>query len=546
MKLCAIQIPYGHTAAEADGSVDFLIRELECCDSSCDLILTPEYSNAPATFPAGGVLPYVRKSTPRLIEAARNAAVRCHAIVAVSHLCEVSPGVFRNTTRVFDRNGNIAGDFYKQHLPPSEIKGIQPDISYTRSFRPPEIITVDGIRLGFLICYDSYFTEYIAHLAYRHPDIVLVSSFQRAERQDILRMLSQNLAFTCNSFVLRASVSMGPEAKVAGTSLAVSPDGTILGDFGSRTGAFCCEIGDPHYKYMRSNAFGGKLIPNDQFVEQGRTPWNCRPCGSMTVLPEAQMPYPRVCAHRGFKTVAPENTLPAFGAAIALGAPEIELDVRFTRDGVPVVCHDDRLDRVSNGTGLVQDFTFAELRKLDAGVKFSPHFAGTKIPTFEEVLAKFARHAIINLHIKSEGGSAGNTYSAEHFRRIIDLLKTYDQMEHVYLMATSEIMKLALETAPEILRCMSADDFGYPLSVAAWKIVDRAIEWKCCKVQLFKPYFNQEMIDRAHANGIRCNVFWSDDPAEAAKFFDMGIDTILTNDYLAIEQVRAAREVTWP
>ena len=93
---------------------------------------------------------------------------------------------------------------------------------------------------------------------------------------------------------------------------------------------------------------------------------------------------------------------------------------------------------------------------------------------------------------------------------------------------------------------MSADDFGYPLSVAGWKIVDRAIEWKCCKVQLFKPYFDQEMIDKAHANGIRCNVFWSDDPAEAAKFFDMGVDTILTNDYLAIEQVRAAREVTRP
>ena len=542
MKLCAIQIPYGKTADQADDAVGFLINELDHCDPSCDLILTPEYSNAPATFPPGGVLPYARKSTAKLIEAARAAAVRCQAIVAVNYLCEFKPGIFRNTTRVFDRTGKIAGDYYKQHLPTSEINGIKPDISYTRQFSTPPIITVDGIRLGFLICYDSYFTEYIAHLGYCHPDIVLVSSFQRAERQDVLRMLSQNLAFTCNSFVLRSSVSMGPDAEVAGTSLVVSPDGKILGDFGSRTGCLTCEIGDPHYKYMRSNAFGGKMIPNDVFVEQGRTPWSYRPCGSMTVLPEKLMPYPRVCAHRGFKTVAPENTLPAFGAAIALGAPEIELDVRFTRDDVPVVCHDDRLDRVSNGTGLVQDFTFEEIRKLDAGVKFSPRFEGTKIPTFEEVLAKFARHAIINLHIKSEGGDAGNTYSAEHFRRIVELLKTYDQMGHVYLMATSEIMKVALETAPEIPRCMSADDFGYPLSVAGFKIVDRAIEWKCSKVQLFKPYFNQEMIDQAHANGIRCNVFWSDDPAEAAKFFDMGIDTILTNDYLTVARVKEARE----
>ncbi len=538
MKLCAIQIPYGKTADLADDAVDFLIRELDRCDSSCNLILTPEYSNAPATFPPGGVLPYASKSTPRLIEAARKAAVRCQAIVAVNYLCEVKPGIFRNTTRVFERAGNIAGDYYKQHLPTSEINGIKPDISYTHQFSSPEIITVDGFRLGFLICYDTYFTEYSAHLAHCHPDIVLVSSFQRAERQDVLRMLSQNLAFTCNSFVLRSSVSMGPDAEVGGTSLVVSPDGKILGDFGSRTGCLTCEIGDPHYKYMRSNAFGGKMIPNDFFVEQGRTPWSYRPCGSMTVLPEKLMPYPRICAHRGFKTVAPENTLPAFGAAIALGAQEIELDVRFTRDGIPVVCHDDRLDRVSNGTGLVQDLTFEEIRKLDAGVKFSPRFEGTKIPTFEEVLAKFARHAIINLHIKS----TGETYSKEQFRQIVGLLQKYDQMEHVYLMASGEVMRTALEIAPEIPRCMGADVLGKPVSETAWEIVERAVEFHCCKVQLFKPYYNRELIEKAHSLGILCNVFWSDDQKEAAELFDMGADTILTNDYLTVARVKEARE----
>lgn len=73
MKLCAIQIPYGNTANEADIAVDFLIRELELCDASYDLILTPEYSNAPASFPPGCILPYVRESTPRLIEAAKAA-----------------------------------------------------------------------------------------------------------------------------------------------------------------------------------------------------------------------------------------------------------------------------------------------------------------------------------------------------------------------------------------------------------------------------------------------------------------------------------------
>ncbi|MBR6646779.1 MAG: hypothetical protein IKL09_04615, partial [Clostridia bacterium] len=63
------------------------------------------------------------------------------------------------------------------------------------------------------------------------------------------------------------------------------------------------------------------------------------------------------------------------------------------------------------------------------------------------------------------------------------------------------------------------------------------IEFGCEKVQLFKPYFNQEMIDKAHENGILCNVFWSDDEEEAKEFLNMGIDTILTNEYNLISQV---------
>ena len=69
-----------------------------------------------------------------------------------------------------------------------------------------------------------------------------------------------------------------------------------------------------------------------------------------------------------------------------------------------------------------------------------------------------------------------------------------------------------------------------------WKIVDKAIEVGCEKVQFFKPYFNQEVIDKAHKNGIICNVFWSDDEKETEDFINMGMDTILTNDYNIISK----------
>ena len=529
MKLCALQIPFAYNEADCDASVRFAIEQLKQCDESCDIILTPEYTNAPANFEKGACIPYTQKFTDELLMTAKETARRCNAIVAVNYVSEAEKGMFRNTTAVFDRQGNEAGHFYKQHLPRAERNINLLDETYTRKFRRPDIVTVDGIRFGFLICYDTYYTEYVAHIASCKPDIVLVSSFQRAERPEILRIQNQHLAFYCNCYVLRASVSMGENATTGGTSMAVTPEGTILGEFGNKLGLFTCEIGDIHHKFMRSNSFGGSMIPNDKFISQGRTPWAYRTCGSPVIEPESTLPYPRICAHRGFNTVAPENTLPAFGAAIALGAEEIELDVRFSSDGVPVVCHDDRLDRVSDGTGLVQDKTFSELKALDFGSRFSERFKGLQIASFEEVLAKFSRQTIINLHIKNFG-PAEEKYPADKFQKIVDLLEKYDFLDNVYLMATSGVMETAMEIAPDIPRCMSADP-------DPWKIVDRAIEWKCSKVQLFAPYYNQEMIDKAHANGIRCNMFYCDDPAKAEELFAMGIDTILTNDYLAIANV---------
>ena len=93
---------------------------------------------------------------------------------------------------------------------------------------------------------------------------------------------------------------------------------------------------------------------------------------------------------------------------------------------------------------------------------------------------------------------------------------------------------------PSIARCCGAGG-------GKWEIVDRAIKFGCTKVQLFKPFFNQEMIDKAHANGIICNVFWSDDPAETQTFLDMGIDVILTNDYNRIAAVvnKKAKYITY-
>ena len=92
--------------------------------------------------------------------------------------------------------------------------------------------------------------------------------------------------------------------------------------------------------------------------------------------------------------------MPAFGAAVAMGAEEIEIDIWNTSDGVLVSCHDSTLDRVSNGHGKIYEHTYEELLKLDFGVKYGDKFRGLKIPTFEEILRSFAGRVIMNIHVK--------------------------------------------------------------------------------------------------------------------------------------------------
>jgi glycerophosphoryl diester phosphodiesterase len=94
----------------------------------------------------------------------------------------------------------------------------------------------------------------------------------------------------------------------------------------------------------------------------------------------------QLIAHRGASAYAPENTLAAMREAKKRGARWVEIDVKLTRDGHPVIIHDHRVDRTTNGTGLVAGMTLQDIRALDAGSWFDPAFAGEKVPTFEELI----------------------------------------------------------------------------------------------------------------------------------------------------------------
>lgn len=108
-------------------------------------------------------------------------------------------------------------------------------------------------------------------------------------------------------------------------------------------------------------------------------------------------------AHRGFSGKYPENTMLAFRKAVEAGADGIELDVQLSKDGVPVVIHDETVDRTTDGTGCVRDLTLAELQALDASAGFAGVYGVNRIPTLREYL-EFAREAPIVTNIEMKTG----------------------------------------------------------------------------------------------------------------------------------------------
>ncbi len=528
MKACIIQPQYSKDASQSDEMFEAKIRLLDECREDLDIIVLPEYSDVPCvTESMEQTLYYHNKYIGILLDKCVSAAKRCKANVFVNALSLEDSG-YRNTTYVFNRTGKLIGKYFKRHLPPAEAEVLKLDGSYTKEFSEPYVLEIDGLRYAFLTCYDFYFYETFANIARQKVDIIIGCSLQRSDTHTAIETMCRFLAYNTNAYVLRSSVSFDESSDICGASMAVSPCGKVLKNMYGKFGKEIVEF-DPNEKYYKPAGFGNSPSSHYEYIEYGRKPWQYRNAGTSVVLGEKDMPYPRMCAHRGFNTIAPENSMPAFGAAVAMGAEEIEFDIWSTKDGVIVSCHDSTLERVSNGTGKIYEKTYTELLSLDFGIKHGEKFAGLKIPTFEEILKRFAGRVIMNIHVKIWDEHQAD----DKLEEIVGLIRKYDAQAHVYFMtANDDMLAKAMAYAPDIPVCVGWD--GNKEDKMA--IVNRAIKLGAKKVQLFKPFFDENTVKKAREAGIICNVFWSDDVKEAAVYLNMGIDCILTNDYNLVSQ----------
>lgn len=228
----------------------------------------------------------------------------------------------------------------------------------------------------------------------------------------------------------------------------------------------------------------------------------------------------RVVAHRGLSGVCPENTLPAFAAALALGVDEIELDLWASRDGELVVCHDESVDRTSNGRGLIRDLDWAAIRALDAGAWHDPAWTGVPFCRLEEVLDLCGGRTMLNIHVK-EAGADGLVV-----RRTRELAVARGLLNNVYLAGDRDVLACARRIAPDLARCCLEG------AANGATMLDCALEYGCARVQFWNPNFTPADIARAHASGMVCNLFFGDrpdTPEEAVRVAAMGIDAVLTN-----------------
>lgn len=166
-------------------------------------------------------------------------------------------------------------------------------------------------------------------------------------------------------------------------------------------------------------------------------------------------PYPRILAHRGGGTLAPENTLSALRCGLAYGYRAVEFDVMLAGDGVPVVVHDPALGRTVAGSGNVNDYTAAQLGKMEAGAWFGPAFAGEGVPTFEAVVDYCKAQRIwMNIEIKPAPGTdaptgeavarATHAYFAQEIAdgKLLPLLSSF----------SIDALQAARQAAPELAR----------------------------------------------------------------------------------------------
>jgi glycerophosphoryl diester phosphodiesterase len=224
-------------------------------------------------------------------------------------------------------------------------------------------------------------------------------------------------------------------------------------------------------------------------------------------------------AHRGFSGQYPENTLLAFQKALEAGADGNEFDVHLTRDGVPVIHHDENLNRTTDGTGLIGAYTFEELRRLDAAVRYNGMFPVQRIPSLREYFELVRGTKLLsNIELKT-----GIVHYPEIEKRVLAIIDEFNFREDVIVSSFNHhSIRIFKKLAPDVQigvleESWLIDPGGYAKSLAA--------EW-------YHPEFHaltDETLQNLRTHQIKINTWTINDQKDMRKAIEMKLDGVITN-----------------
>ncbi len=226
-----------------------------------------------------------------------------------------------------------------------------------------------------------------------------------------------------------------------------------------------------------------------------------------------------VIAHRGASAYAPENTLSSFRKAILLDADGIELDVHLSRDNHLIVCHDEKVDRTTNGIGYIKDMTLKEIKKLDAGSWFNKSYCNEKIPTLNEVLDLVSgKDIIINIELK-----LGPLLYKNIEQKVVESIRKHGLENRTII---SSFYHKSLLNVKKINPNLKTGMLYVSGLVKPWEYA------KKIKADAIHPlYYNitPSLVKTCLTNGIKTTPFTIDNLEDTSKMIQSGVYAIITN-----------------
>ncbi|HYM16264.1 MAG TPA: glycerophosphodiester phosphodiesterase family protein [Dehalococcoidia bacterium] len=240
------------------------------------------------------------------------------------------------------------------------------------------------------------------------------------------------------------------------------------------------------------------------------------------------MRLPLVTSHAACKGHTPENTLAGIERALALGADAIEIDVHCTADGVPVLMHDDTVDRTTDGTGNIHEMQFEAVRALDAGARqFVPRFQGERVPSLTEVLELTRGRALLQIEIK-QPDIEEQVAAAVREAGAIASCETHSFWPKVVRRMREVEPRMAAALLTDGSRVVDWDDFyGFALSLNAQG------------VSVHHAAATPERVRQGQRRGLTYMVWTVDDEPAIDAMIRCGVDSICSN---FPDAVRAAVE----